>query len=51
VLILMLLFQEKGDAAPDFALLNQAGQEVKLSSFKDKKPVLLAFYPKDDTPG
>ena len=39
-----------GQKAPDFAVLNDAGQKVKLSDFKGKK-VVLYFYPKDDTPG
>lgn len=39
-----------GDIAPDFALLNQDDQVVKLSDFKGTK-VALYFYPKDNTPG
>ena len=39
-----------GRKAPDFTVLNDAGQKVKLSDFKGKK-VVLYFYPKDDTPG
>jgi len=34
-----------GDAAPDFTLTNQHGEEVSLSSFKGKKAVVLVFYP------
>ena len=34
-----------GDQAPDFTLQNQNGEEVTLSSFKGKKPVVLVFYP------
>lgn len=33
-----------GDAAPDFTLPSTAGQRVKLSDFKGKKNVVLAFY-------
>jgi len=33
-----------GDAAPDFTLPSTAGQKVKLSDFKGKKNVVLAFY-------
>ena len=36
--------------APNFNLLNQDKEEVKLSDYQDKV-VLLYFYPKDDTPG
>ena len=39
-----------GMKAPDFTLLNQAGQEISLSSFLGKK-VVLYFYPRDNTPG
>jgi len=34
-----------GDVAPDFTLLDQAGAEVTLSSFRGKKNVVLVFYP------
>ncbi len=37
--------------APDFSLLNQDGKIIHLMDFKDKKNVILYFYPKDDTPG
>jgi cytochrome oxidase Cu insertion factor (SCO1/SenC/PrrC family) len=33
-----------GDAAPDFTLTDTAGKPVKLSDFKGKKSVVLAFY-------
>src|SRR6478672_4717328 len=39
-----------GSPAPDVAAPNQDGKLVKLSELKGK-PVLLYFYPKDDTPG
>jgi peroxiredoxin Q/BCP len=39
-----------GQKAPDFALTNQDGQPVTLSEFRGS-PVVLYFYPKDDTPG
>lgn len=41
---------EAGTPAPDFELPDQDGNKVKLSSFRGK-PVVLYFYPKDDTPG
>jgi thioredoxin-dependent peroxiredoxin len=40
-----------GDFAPDFVLKNQHGQIVKFSEFRANQPVVLYFYPKDDTPG
>lgn len=39
-----------GQQAPDFELKNQDGKVVRLSDFKGK-PVIVYFYPKDDTPG
>ena len=39
-----------GDPAPDFSAINQEGKTIQLSQLKGK-PVLLYFYPKDDTPG
>ena len=34
-----------GDNAPDFTLKNQNGEDVTLSSFQGKKPVVLVFFP------
>jgi peroxiredoxin Q/BCP len=39
-----------GDTAPDFNSVDQNGKPVRLSDFKGK-PVVVYFYPKDDTPG
>lgn len=36
---------EIGDQAPNFSLINQFGEEVSLSDFHGKKPVVLVFYP------
>lgn len=36
---------EVGDTAPDFELEDQSGKKVRLSQFKGKKNVLLAFFP------
>lgn len=33
-----------GDPAPDFTLRDTEGKEVKLSEFRGKKSVVLAFY-------
>ncbi len=41
---------EEGKPAPDFELTSDSGERVKLSDFRGK-PVVLYFYPKDDTPG
>lgn len=41
---------EVGMKAPDFTLLNQNNEEVKLSDYLGKK-VVLYFYPKDNTAG
>jgi peroxiredoxin Q/BCP len=41
---------EEGKPAPDFELLTDDGEKVKLSSFRGR-PVVLYFYPRDDTPG
>ena len=40
----------EGDNAPDFTLSSDAGEEVTLSSLRGR-PVVLYFYPRDDTPG
>jgi thioredoxin-dependent peroxiredoxin len=40
----------EGDPAPDFTLTSDRGEAVTLSSLRGK-PVVLYFYPKDDTPG
>ncbi len=39
-----------GDAAPDFVLPDPDGKDVRLSTFSGK-PIVLYFYPKDNTPG
>ena len=41
---------EEGQPAPDFELSNDAGETVRLSSLRGR-PVVLYFYPRDDTPG
>jgi peroxiredoxin Q/BCP len=39
-----------GDPAPDFTLRDANDQDVRLADFAGR-PVVLYFYPKDDTPG
>lgn len=41
---------EEGLIAPDFTLPDETGDERQLSEFRGQ-PVVLYFYPKDDTPG
>jgi thioredoxin-dependent peroxiredoxin len=41
---------EPGKPAPDFSVPDQDGNTISLSSMKGS-PVVLYFYPKDDTPG
>jgi thioredoxin-dependent peroxiredoxin len=41
---------EEGKPAPDFELPTDSGETIKLSELRGK-PVVLYFYPKDDTPG
>ena len=41
---------EEGNPAPDFELESDSGETVRLSDFRGR-PVVLYFYPKDDTPG
>jgi peroxiredoxin Q/BCP len=41
---------EEGERAPDFTLYADDGRKVKLSALRGR-PVVVYFYPKDDTPG
>jgi thioredoxin-dependent peroxiredoxin len=41
---------EEGSAAPDFELESDTGETVRLSALRGR-PVVLYFYPRDDTPG
>lgn len=41
---------ELDQPAPEFSLQDQNGREVSLAQFKGT-PIVLYFYPKDDTPG
>ena len=39
-----------GDKAPDFKLKDESGKTLQLSKLKGR-PVVVYFYPKDDTSG
>lgn len=39
-----------GDKIPSFSLKNEQGETVNISDFIEK-PMVIYFYPKDDTPG
>jgi len=41
---------DEGAQAPDFELTDANGNTVRLSDYRGR-PVVLYFYPKDDTPG
>jgi peroxiredoxin Q/BCP len=41
---------EEGKPAPEFELRSDSGETVRLSDLRGR-PVVLYFYPKDDTPG
>jgi peroxiredoxin Q/BCP len=41
---------EEGKPAPDFELTSDSGETVRLSDLKGQ-PVVVYFYPRDDTPG
>ena len=41
---------EEGSPAPDFELASDGGESVRLSGLRGS-PVVLYFYPEDDTPG
>lgn len=42
---------DEGSQAPDFELQDQDGHAVRLSTLLQSGPVVLYFYPKDETPG
>jgi peroxiredoxin Q/BCP len=46
----LLFVVREGAPAPDFTLHADDGREITLSSLRGR-PVVLYFYPKDDTPG
>ncbi len=46
-----MAFPKVGNLAPAFTLPDQDGNKVSLKQFRDKKNVVLYFYPKAMTPG
>eukprot|EP00179_Madagascaria_erythrocladioides_P014922 CAMPEP_0198367526 /NCGR_PEP_ID=MMETSP1450-20131203/155233_1 /TAXON_ID=753684 ORGANISM="Madagascaria erythrocladiodes, Strain CCMP3234" /NCGR_SAMPLE_ID=MMETSP1450 /ASSEMBLY_ACC=CAM_ASM_001115 /LENGTH=195 /DNA_ID=CAMNT_0044075009 /DNA_START=41 /DNA_END=628 /DNA_ORIENTATION=+ len=42
---------EEGDKAPEISLPDQDGNVVRIADFVGKSPVVVFFYPKDDSPG
>ena len=46
----LIVMLKEGDVAPDFNLPADDGKSVRLSSLKGR-PVIVYFYPKDDTSG
>lgn len=42
---------DTGDLVDDFALVDQHGEEQRLSDLVEAGPVVLFFYPKAMTPG
>lgn len=40
-----------GDRVPDFTLKDQDGKDFTLAPYIGKQPIVIYFYPKDDTPG
>ena len=42
---------EKGDTIPLFTLKDQNNKDFNIENYRGKKPLVIYFYPKDDTPG
>ncbi|MBT8264224.1 MAG: peroxiredoxin [Muriicola sp.] len=42
---------KKGDKIPDFSLKDQHGNLFRITELIGTKPIVLFFYPKDNTPG
>ena len=40
-----------GEKAPEFELSSQSGEKVSLAKLREKGPVVVYFYPKDETMG
>ncbi len=41
----------EGDRAPDFAGVTADGKRLGLADFRGRQPLILYFYPRDNTPG
>lgn len=41
---------EVGTTAPDFTLADHLGRQIRLTSFRGQRHVMLLFYPLDWTP-
>ena len=46
-----MAFPKVGNMAPAFTLLDQNDKKVSLKDYRDKKNVVLYFYPRAMTPG
>jgi hypothetical protein len=46
----MVTAVEIGEKAPDFTLPSTTGEQISLSQFQGKKPVLIEFYGADFVP-
>jgi peroxiredoxin Q/BCP len=40
-----------GDKIPEFSLPDQNGDQFRISDYLGRQPMVIYFYPKDDTPG
>jgi thioredoxin-dependent peroxiredoxin len=47
----LIMSTQVGNQAPDFTLKDQKDSPVRLYDLLDQNPVVLFFYPKDNTPG
>lgn len=42
---------KKGELLPDITLLNEDGEKTRLHDYIGKNPLVIYFYPKNETPG